>query len=47
VVEDTCDQFAQDIKFSKGLNTTVKSFVVLFVSRAGTFSSRGGSNLKK
>jgi hypothetical protein len=48
VVGDTCDQFAQDVKFSKdSFKTTVKSFVVLYVSRAGTFSSRGGSNLKK
>jgi hypothetical protein len=48
VVGDTCDQFAQDIKFTKdSINATIKSFVVLYVSRAGTFSSRGGSNLKK
>ena len=47
VVEDACDQFTEDIKFSKkSFRITVKSIVVLFVSRAGTFDGRGGTNMK-
>jgi len=46
-VQDACDQFTDDIKFTKkSFHITVKSIVVLFVSRAGTFDGRGGTNMK-
>ena len=47
VVEDACDQFTEDISFAKkSFRINVKSIAVVFVSRAGTFDGRGGTNIK-